>query len=160
MTGPYLASATTFNFSGSSAMLVDENAAFMDVISQILLGFGFRAFHRCDRLEEGIQRSRDVNVDLTLIDPFPNPVPALQLIRDLRQRERHNPSPQLVIVMTGQARRELVASVHQHGADYVVIKPFSPAVLLERILWSATRPAEEGRRGLQALPPQTRARVS
>jgi DNA-binding response OmpR family regulator len=59
-------------------------------------------------------------------------------IKEARRREADSAAAMLVIVVTGKPSREVVTTAQRSGADYVVAKPFSPKVLLDRILWSAS----------------------
>jgi CheY-like chemotaxis protein len=129
--------APSFNFNEASVLIVDENHGFMDIATQMLSGFGFRTFHRCSRLSEGQTFARDHETDLVLVDPFPAANDGLTLIRELRQRQEPGAPHRVVIVMTGHTPLDLIKRAREVGADYVVAKPFSPATLLERILWSS-----------------------
>jgi CheY-like chemotaxis protein len=135
----------SFNFNGASVLIVDENNGFMDIATQMLSGFGFRKFHRCSRLSESQTFARDHEADLVLVDPFPRADDGLSLIRDLRQSQAAGAPPRVVIVMTGHTPREFIQKAREVGADYVVAKPFSPATLLERILWSSGSPSTDTR---------------
>ncbi|PTS88768.1 MULTISPECIES: response regulator [unclassified Caulobacter] len=126
----------SFNFGEASVLIVDENNGFMDIATQMLSGFGFRKFHRCNRLSESKTFAQSHEADLILVDPFPRADDGLTLIQDLRARQAPGSAPRVVIIMTGHTPRELIQKARDVGANYVVAKPFSPATLLDRILWS------------------------
>lgn len=132
-----LRSDASFNFGEASVMIVDENAGFMDVMTQMLSGFGFRKFHRCPSLGESQSFIQEVEPDLILVDPFPRPEEGMTFIEGLRAAQPAEAPPRVVIVMTGHTPRELIEQARKVGANYVVAKPFSPSTLLKRILWSA-----------------------
>jgi CheY-like chemotaxis protein len=132
----------SFNFGDASVLIVDENNGFMDIATQMLSGFGFRKFHRCNRLSESKSFAQSHEADLILVDPFPKTDAGLTLIRDLRERQSPGSPPRVVIIMTGHTPRELIQKARDVGADYVVAKPFSPATLLDRILWSTGTPRD------------------
>ena len=140
-----LRSDLSFNFGQASVMIVDENVGFMDVMTQMLSGFGFRKFHRCQTVGESLALSAYVEPDLILVDPFPRPEDGLTFIQGLRARQPAEAAGLLVIVMTGHTPRDLIEKARRVGADYVVAKPFSPSTLLDRILWSAASPADRPR---------------
>jgi CheY-like chemotaxis protein len=145
MTDPALRSDLSFNFGQANVMIVDENVGFMDVMTQMLTGFGFRKFHRCQSVGESLALSACVEPDLILVDPFPKPEDGLTFIQGLRARQPAEAPALVVIVMTGHTPRDLIEKARRVGADYVVAKPFSPATLLDRILWSAAGPADRPR---------------
>jgi len=132
----------SFNFGDASVLIVDENNGFMDIATQMLSGFGFRKFHRCNRLSESKTFAQAHEADLILVDPFPRAADGLTLIQDLRARQPPGSPPRVVIIMTGHTPRDLIQKAREVGADYVVAKPFSPATLLDRILWSTGTPKE------------------
>lgn len=136
----------TFNFGEANVLIVDENAGFMDVTSLMLSSFGFRKLHRCPSLGESHAFCQDLEADLILVDPFPRTEEGLALIRDLRGRQQPTDPPLVVIIVTGHTPRDLIQKARAVGADYVVAKPFSPATLLDRILWSAS-PATDRSQG-------------
>lgn len=137
-----LRSDLSFNFGDASVMIVDENVGFMDVMTQMLSGFGFRKFHRCQDVGESLSFSQYLEPDLILVDPFPRPEEGMSFIKELRERQPAESPPLVVIVMTGHTPRDLIEKARRMGADYVVAKPFSPSTLLDRILWSAASPAD------------------
>jgi CheY-like chemotaxis protein len=132
----------SFNFGEASVMIVDENAGFIEVMTQMLSGFGFRKFHRCASVGESLAFSEYLEPDLILVDPFPRPEDGLTFIEGLRARQPAEAPPLVVIVMTGHTPLELIEKARRVGADYVVAKPFSPSTLLDRILWSAASPMD------------------
>jgi DNA-binding response OmpR family regulator len=131
----------TFNFRDALVVMIDQSVGFMDVMAQILLAFGFKTFHRFDTVESFQAEHAQLAPDLVLIDPFPDRGGAMALIEEIRRREARSLGAMLVIVVTSRPSRDVVKIARDSGADYVVAKPFSPKVLLDRILWSAA-PAE------------------
>lgn len=128
--------ANTFKFQEAGVLIVDENAGFMDLTAQILLGFGFRKLERRG-LKQAEGRS-GFDPDLIILDPFPDVDAGLRLIEDHRKRQTPGSPPAVVIVVTGHTPRPLIEKVRRVGADYIVAKPFSPNTLLDRILWSTS----------------------
>lgn len=129
--------ANTFKFQEASVLIVDENAGFMDLTAQILMGFGFRKVERRGKLKEPEGSTGRCDPDLIIVDPFPDVQAGLRFIEDLRRRQA-NGAPAVVIVVTGHTPRPLIEQVKRVGADYIVAKPFSPNTLLDRILWSTS----------------------
>jgi DNA-binding response OmpR family regulator len=127
-----------FNFKHAGVLLVDQSPSYMDVMAEILLAFGFNKLHRRPS-PDGFHDDREATApDLILIDPYPDQQKAMGFIQEARRREADGAATMLVIVVTGKPSREVVTTAQRSGADYVVAKPFSPKVLLDRILWSAS----------------------
>lgn len=141
--------ALSFNFSNATVAMIDASTLSLEVMTNILSGYGFRKMHRCLTVETGIDTLKSHSVDLILIDPAPFGKEAYDLVRWLRA-ERIGPNASApIIIVTGHTRMRLVTMTRQCGADYVVTKPFSTSALLERILWVAS---SEGRRGELIAP--------
>ena len=139
----------SFNFSNASVAMIDPSAICLEVMTNILAGYGFRKMHRCSDLASGTETIKAHGVDLLLVDPVAFGDEAYNLIRWLRA-ERFGPNSAVpIIIVTAHTRMRLITATRQCGADYIVAKPFSTAGLLERILWVAT---SEGRRGELIAP--------
>lgn len=141
---PAAPKALTFNFSKAQVLAVDGNAPSMNVLCQILSGFGFRHFLRCTDIEKARPMIASQIVDMVLIDPFNFRQDSHDLIRWLRSERLGANSMAPVLVITGHASVEEIAAAKECGADYIVAKPYSPVVLLERILWVARRDGRGG----------------
>ena len=125
----------TFNFSKASVLILDANALFLDLVTGVLAGFGFRRITRCSEFEVAAMTVKARAFDLILLDPYPNNEAAYHLIRDLRETGHNMATP--ILIVTGHTYLRLVADTKQCGADFVVAKPFSMGGLLDRILWVA-----------------------
>ncbi|MBI3440143.1 MAG: response regulator [Proteobacteria bacterium] len=141
--------ALSFNFNNASVAMIDSSPLCLEVMTNILAGYGFRKMHRCADLAVGTETIKSHGIDLLLIDPMSYGEGAYDLIRWLRA-ERFGPNSSVpIIITTAHTRMRLITTTRQCGADYIVAKPFSTACLLERILWVAT---SEGRRGELIAP--------
>lgn len=132
-----------FNFEAASVAIIDSNSLCMELLTNILRGFGFRANYRCHDLVAGADVVKTHPVDLILIDPFPYGQAAYDFIGWMRNERSRSASSSVLIVTAGTSVR-VISSARKCGADYVIAKPFSVATLLDRILWVAN---SEGRRG-------------
>ncbi len=135
----------TFNFGGAQVLLIDSNAASMSVLCQILSGFGMRRFIRCTDMSQLEAIVRTQTVDLILADPSGFGQPLFDWLLRFRQERLARNASTLVLIATTHACLEEVTAARECGADYVVTKPLSPSVLLERILWAARRDGRSGR---------------
>ncbi|WP_395647570.1 PleD family two-component system response regulator [Terricaulis sp.] len=134
----------TFNFSNASVAMIDASPLSLEVMTSILSGYGFRKMYRCGDLVSGTDVLKTHSVDLVLLDPYGFEEEAFRLIRWFRSDRRGANVDVPVIITTAHTRIRMITSTRECGADYVIAKPFSTNVLLDRILWVATR---EGRRG-------------
>lgn len=125
-----------FDLSKAIAMVVDGSLHSLDVTAQILKGFGVASVLRCDTVEEAEKLARVKTIDVILIDPSIGGGSGYTFISTLR----HSAGPNAfvpVILISGHVRHADVARARNTGANFVITKPLSPTVLLQRILWIA-----------------------
>lgn len=125
-----------FDLSKAIAMVVDGSLHSLDVTAQILKGFGVASVLRCETVEEAEKLARVKTIDVIIIDPSIGGGAGYSFISTLR----HSTGPSAyvpVILISGHVRHSDVARARNTGANFVVTKPLSPAVLLQRILWIA-----------------------
>ncbi len=144
-----LRSELTFNFANASVVIIDASPLFVEVITGILSGCGFRRMFRCTELGAGTEVVKTHSVDLVLLDPYGFGDPAYRFVSWLRSERRSPNAAVPVIILTAYTYVRLITATRQCGADYVVAKPFSTQSLLERILYVAEA---EGRRGELTAP--------
>jgi DNA-binding response OmpR family regulator len=139
------ASRALFNLQKTNILLADADAMGQSILSQILAGFGARNIVRCEDVSEVRRQLKAQSFDLVLIDPASFGPEGYEIIPWLR---REVPPPRAhvaVLVVTGHTEHNRVGQVRDAGASFVVSKPLSAAVLLERLLWLSreTRPFVE-----------------
>jgi DNA-binding response OmpR family regulator len=139
----------TFNFANASVVMIDSSTIFIEVLTGILSGCGFRKMFRCTDLRGGTDIVKTHSVDLVLIDPYTFGEGAYNFVSWLRSERRGPNSAVPVIILTAYTYVRLITAARQCGADYVIAKPFSTQGLLERILYVAE---SEGRRGELIAP--------
>ena len=125
------------NLGQSSVLLVDHNTKSLDMLSSIFHGFGVREQIKCGSSERAMKLVQQRDIDLILIDCSMPDMDGYDFTRWLRRETpaplKHTP----VIMLTGHAAQSKVQKSRDCGASFVVTKPLTPAVLLQRILWLA-----------------------
>jgi len=123
-----------FNLSKARALLIDKSQHSLDVLWQILKGLGLSNMTRSDSVDDADKQLRLNAYDIIIIDPALEGGAGYELISRLRHsagKNAHVP----VVLTTGHVRAADVAKGRDTGANFVVIKPITPNVLLQRILW-------------------------
>lgn len=126
------------NLAQTSVLLIDDNPQALDILSSIVQGFGVREQVRCGSAIEATEIVKRRMVDLILVDCAMPLMDGHDFVRWLR---RETPAPTCltpVIMLTGHAAPSRVHKSRDCGASFVVTKPLTPGVLLQRILWLAT----------------------
>lgn len=140
--GDALRESAVFNFGGAVTVLVDDSAFSAGLTATALAGFGIRPSFSCASGMEARAVLKEKAVDLLIVNSDLPDIDGFSLVRWLR-RSGLDPNAFVPVIMTADhISRQRVAEARDCGANFVVAKPFSAAVLLERILWVArdTRP--------------------
>jgi CheY-like chemotaxis protein len=132
-----LRESAVFNLTGAVTMVVDDSPFSMEVTIQALLGFGIRTKYAPRSTAQAKELLRLHTIDLLFVDCEMEGAGGHELVRWLR-RSGLEPNAFVPVIMTAShVRRSKVADVRDCGANFLVTKPFSPAVVLERIIWVA-----------------------
>lgn len=132
-----LRESAVFNLTGAVTMVVDDSPFSMEVTIQALLGFGIRTKYAPRSTAQAMDILNSHTVDLLFVDCEMEGAEGHEFVRWLR-RSRLEPNAYVPVIMTAShVRRSRVADVRDCGANFLVTKPFSPAVVLERIIWVA-----------------------
>jgi len=127
---------TKLDLSKATALVIDGSQSSLDVMAQILKGFGLVGVVRCESIAEAEKVIKLKPMDLIVIDPAIGAGAGYGFIVGLR----HSAGPSChapVILVSGHVRHADIEQARNTGANFVVTKPLSPAVLLQRILWIA-----------------------
>lgn len=123
------------NLARSTVLLVDHNQKSLDMLSSIFHGFGVKQQMKCGSTQDAVSIMQTRDVDLVLIDCS---MPAMDGYDFTKWLRRETPPPiryTPVILLTGHAAQSKVHKGRDCGASFVVTKPLTPTVLLQRILW-------------------------
>ena len=135
--GESLRESAVFNFNGAMTMVIDDSPFALELTAQAVLGFGIKVRHSCSSAAEAIAVLRDHPVDLILVDCEMPGMSGYEFVRWLR-RSGLEPNAFAPVIMTAaHVRRSKVSEARDCGANFLITKPFSAGVLLERIVWVA-----------------------
>jgi DNA-binding response OmpR family regulator len=114
---------------GASVLVVDDEPTIGEVVSRYLRRAGYEARVARDG-REALALAAARRPDLVLLDVMLPGADGLEVMRELRSRER---GPVAVIMLTAKGEESDRVAGLRLGADDYVVKPFSPAELLARI---------------------------
>jgi CheY-like chemotaxis protein len=136
MTGS-IAGATGANLERASVLVLDVNATSMEITTQILAGFGAKNIQRCESDQAAARIASHIPLDLVIVDASSTALASCDFVRWLRRDPdgRNQFAPVLVITANTQLLR--INTARDAGANFVVAKPLTPAMLLQRIQWLA-----------------------
>ena len=130
-------SRARFNLSKTVVLVLDPTQLGLDILGQILSGFGVRSIHKCKSLEDAKKVVMEHQVDLMLIDAIAETGDGYGFVRWLRREapepNRHAP----VLVTTAHTRMSDIKTARDCGSHFILAKPLAPIVVLERVIWIA-----------------------
>ncbi|MNQ30018.1 Chemotaxis protein CheY [compost metagenome] len=135
--GESLRESAVFNFAGAVTMVIDDSPFALELTTQAILGFGIKVRHACSSAAEAIAVLRDHPVDLILVDCEMPGMSGYEFVRWLRRSSLEPNAFAPVIMTAAHVRRSKVSEARDCGANFLITKPFSAGVLLERIVWVA-----------------------
>ncbi len=137
MTGvpPLLSSTAKIDLSHSRALLLDDNRTHLDMLSSVLTGFDLRKQNKCETAEAARSAIYGAQFDLVLVEAAMASEDGFGFIRWLRREGPENNRHVPVLVVTSSTRKDQVAAARDSGANFVVAKPVTPQILLQRIVW-------------------------
>jgi CheY-like chemotaxis protein len=132
------------NLEKAVVLLVDENASGLDLLSTIVSGFGFGERLRASSADAAMDIVKARNVDLILVEAQLSKMDGYDFIHWLRRSGLKPNAYTPTILIAGHTPRDKVEKARDCGANYIVAKPLTPLVLLERIVFiSRDRPFVE-----------------
>ena len=125
------------NLARSNVLLIDDNPQALEVLASIFRGFGVLRQVKCGSAAEAQTILRSREIDLIVCDTVMPDMDGYDFVRWLRREGPEEARFSPVIMLTGHAARSTVESSRDCGANFIVSKPFTPEVLLQRIYWVA-----------------------
>jgi len=132
-----LQASTRINLEKVSVLIVDDSAPSLDLLAQVVSGFGVKTLQRAESAKVAQVQLRERTFDLVISATNMTGVDGYELVKWLRlgalEANRYVP----VILVSGHTPPSQVFKARDSGANFTVAKPITPKVLLERILWAA-----------------------
>lgn len=114
-----------------NVLVVDDYKSMIRIVRGLLNQLGF---HNVDEAMDGpsaLELIRNKTYGLVLSDWNMQPMTGLQLLKEVRSEERTRTLP--FVMVTAEAKAENVVAARQAGVNNYVIKPFTLAVLKQKL---------------------------
>ena len=130
---------TRIDLRKATVLLVEPNNQAMDVLTQVFMGFGATHFVKAASFDEAQQAAHGSAVDMVACEATlqPGEPDGYEFVSWLRGSGLDPNAFAPVILVSSHTSRRNVSRARDCGAHFMVMKPLSPAVLLDRILWIA-----------------------
>ena len=114
-----------------SILVVDDFSTMRRIIKGLLQDLGYSNVTEADDGLTALPLLKAGNFDFLITDWTMPGRPGVELLRQVRADERLSKMP--VLMLTAEAKREQIIEAAQAGVSGYVIKPFTAAVLKEKI---------------------------
>lgn len=135
------------NLKGIAVLVVDDHAGGRRLVADVLRAGGVGRVVAAESGAEGLSRLVDVKPDLLITDRRMPGIDGVKVVRTVRQAAVNGdpriPNPRLPIIMlSGDRSQKDVEEARSAGADAFLMKPFTPAKVLERVSTVLGRPTD------------------
>ncbi len=126
-----------YNLENAKVLLVHPNSYGMDILAQIFSGFGVRNATRCSDAEEAMAVIKKQDLDLIVCEAQMEGMDGYDLIHWLRHSKLDPNCFTAAIIITGHTQMSKVQKARDCGANFIVAKPLTPKVMIDRVVWVA-----------------------
>lgn len=111
-------------------LVVDDNGPIRNIIRQHLETAGYAVAEASDG-EEALKVIRERPVQLVLLDVMMPKIDGIAVCKAVRERDETAFVP--IVMVSAHGTRVMLKKTHDSGASDFIVKPFSKAVLLEKV---------------------------
>lgn len=130
----------SMNFSKVRALVVDSDSFAVEILLQILEGFGLPEAKSASNIADAKNSLLEGKFDLLICEAMLKDGPGTDLVRWVRSEANPRLRYMPVVMLTGHTQLGYVESGRDAGVNVVVKKPVSPVILFDRLVWSANSP--------------------
>jgi DNA-binding response OmpR family regulator len=123
------------NLEKCAVLLLEDSPLALDILVQVLTGFGIKDFRKCTNVDEAKAAAADAPLDLMMVAAALPGEDGYDFVRWLRRAKLQPNSFCPVIMLTGHTQQSKVAKARDCGANFIIAKPLTTSVVLERICW-------------------------
>jgi len=124
------------NLEKASVMLLSGPPG-MELLTRVFQGFGVRSPYRCFDRAKAMEVCREADLDLIVCDGSLPDGATYDFIAELRRSDLEPNRFVPILVVQGHTPLDQIHKARDCGVNFVVAKPITPRLLLERVLWIA-----------------------
>ncbi|WP_340645138.1 response regulator [Phenylobacterium sp.] len=128
-------STARVNLENAAGLIVDDNAQALDLLASVLSSFGMKDLARASSAMEAMDVIKSRRIDLIMTDGQMPVMDGYDFVRWVRTQPDEEKRLTPAIVVTAHSRKSQVMRARDCGANFIITKPITPKVILERILW-------------------------
>ena len=126
-----------YNFSKVNLMILDPERSSARMVAGMLSGFGLNDPYLMHNSDDASAFLGTGGADAAILTMGRDPDAILDIIQKVRAIPVGDARFMPIIVLTGAAQPETVATLRDAGASFVVRRPIAPATLFDRLVWAA-----------------------
>lgn len=112
-------------------LVVDDFATMRRIVRNLLKDLGFNNVEEAEDGQDALNKMKQTDFDFVISDwNMPN-IDGLQLLNEIRNTPAWASLP--VLMVTAEAKKENIIAAAQAGASGYVVKPFTAAILEEKL---------------------------
>jgi|CXWL01.1.fsa_nt_gi DNA-binding response OmpR family regulator len=123
------------NLDRAAIMLIERNQHSLDILSQIIKGFGAGNLMRCMSVNDAKDLAQRKPIDLIVADPDLADEDGLEFVRWLRRSNLEPNRFTPIVLVMGHTSLGRIGAARDSGANFIVAKPIKPDALVARLLW-------------------------
>ncbi len=112
-------------------LVVDDFSTMRRIVRNLLKELGFNNVDEAEDGQAALSRLREAEFDFVISDWNMPVMDGLELLTQIRQDDALKALP--VLMVTAEAKKENIVAAAQAGASGYVVKPFTAAVLEEKL---------------------------
>lgn len=112
-------------------LVVDDFSTMRRIVRNLLKELGFNNVEEAEDGQMALNRLRESKFDFVISDWNMPVMDGLKLLTEIRQDDALKAMP--VLMVTAEAKKENIVAAAQAGASGYVVKPFTAAVLEEKL---------------------------
>ena len=128
-----LSSSERINLEKAHILLLDASAHGLEIMVQIMTGFGMRNFYRCQKVEEAQTIVRAKPVDLFIVDPNFGDADGYEFLKWLRRSGIEPNCHAPIILVSGYPEVHSAVEAIKKGAFDFLEKPVNGGLLVEKV---------------------------
>lgn len=125
------------NLRHTRVLVIEDNPHSLEIISQILVGFGINQSQKCETMEDANLAVEKSQFDIILADGEMKGQDGFAFTRHVRADPGACNFTTPIIIVSGCPTRQKIIEARDSGASFVIAKPMVPGALLDRIIWIA-----------------------
>lgn len=125
------------NLTNANVLVLEQSRHGFEILSQILRGFGVGVVTHSTSREHAERALRGSEFDFIIVDPTLGGEDGFGFVQWLRHSKLEPNCHTPVIMACGHSPSSGVTRARDSGANFFVVKPVTPTLLLDRIQWLA-----------------------